>query len=375
MLFSLGTAFEYPGLTEVMYLGEVEDNVDPEQIGRIKVRVKEVFGTAIPTKYLPWAIPFDSANAGSIAAITGLHIPEIGSQIIVFFHKQDIYSPVYTGRAIAKGQLFEDLVTNYPNRYGYKDSNLNQFWVDKSTGEMEVKHHSGTRVYIDDEGSVTIDVVKNQTTTIEEESVVVIKKNNDVTIEENNTILIKGDNALTVEGNMTADVTGNLTSTVGGNAESTVSGNLNATVTGASTIQTDSADVTVTGVSQIQTGSAQITASGNVEMIVGGVARLQAPTVEVTGANNTTLTSTNVTVQSTNVNLNATNVNIGQGGLEPLVLGNQLALWMANVLTPWLGAHVHTGNLGAPTSPPLAPFNPGPGASGGPVYSQTKKVN
>lgn len=59
--------------------------------------------------------------------------------------------------------------------------------------------------------------------------------------------------------------------------------------------------------------------------------------------------------------------------LEPSVLGDKLATWITTELKLWLDTHVHTGNLGAPTSPPLLPFIEGTGAAGGAVYSTVNR--
>ena len=366
MLFNLGNAFERPKPTEVLYIGIVEDNTDPLQMGRIRVRIKEVFGSKIPTDKLPWASPFQSPSAGSAPGLVGIHIPEIDSHVIVAFNKQDIYSPVYTGQPLAKGHLFEDLVENYPHRYGFKDSNLNQFWVDKLTGEIEVKHHSGTRLYIDDEGSVTVDVLKNQTTTIEENATVLVKKNSDITIEENNTLLIKGNNDISVEGDTNLAVSGN--------AISTVNGTCDMTVDGAATVKVGSLDATVDGSSSITTGAADVTVSGSTKLNSSGNVEVTAPSVNVDGGSSVKLTGTNVEINANTVNLKAQFVNIGSGAIEPLVLGNKLAIWITSYLSTWMNTHSHTGNLGSPTSPPIVPFAPGTAALNGPVYSATNKV-
>ena len=51
-------------------------------------------------------------------------------------------------------------------------------------------------------------------------------------------------------------------------------------------------------------------------------------------------------------------VKIGsEGAAQPLVLGTMLSTQLTNLVT-WLATHMHTGNLGAPTSPPVVPPSP-----------------
>lgn len=67
-------------------------------------------------------------------------------------------------------------------------------------------------------------------------------------------------------------------------------------------------------------------------------------------------------------------IDLGDSGLEPSVLGDQLASWIADLET-WLNTHQHIGNLGVPTSPANAvkPYSAGPGAKGGGVYSKKNR--
>lgn len=55
-----------------------------------------------------------------------------------------------------------------------------------------------------------------------------------------------------------------------------------------------------------------------------------------------------------NILFAAPKMDFGESGLEPLVMGNKLSAWIANIVA-WANSHTHTGNLGSPTSPPLAP--------------------
>ncbi len=66
-----------------------------------------------------------------------------------------------------------------------------------------------------------------------------------------------------------------------------------------------------------------------------------------------------LTLEATMVTLDATNVDLGSPATEPLVKGTSLLTWLAS--------HTHVGNLGAPTSPPVAPPTPS-------LIAPTKKV-
>jgi hypothetical protein len=67
--------------------------------------------------------------------------------------------------------------------------------------------------------------------------------------------------------------------------------------------------------------------------------------------------SNEVVITSSGIALVSKAVMIGSDSAsQPLVLGTQLLTALTNLLT-YLTSHTHTGNLGAPTSPPLIPPN------------------
>lgn len=75
--------------------------------------------------------------------------------------------------------------------------------------------------------------------------------------------------------------------------------------------------------------------------------------------NTITLTSNGISVKTsgTEVAVGTTGVKVGGGGAtEPFVLGNQFMSQVSSFLIS-LSTHTHVGNLGAPTSPPVAPMN------------------
>lgn len=76
------------------WVGEVEDNVDPQKIGRVRVRIigwytgagrKEAYTQELPTADLPWAVvllPNDQAGIKNTGSKTEL---QVGAQVIGFF--------------------------------------------------------------------------------------------------------------------------------------------------------------------------------------------------------------------------------------------------------------------------------------------------
>ncbi|MCB0061423.1 MAG: hypothetical protein KDE19_04890 [Caldilineaceae bacterium] len=74
------------------YRGLVVDNADPEQLGRLKVRVPSVLGEEVVSG---WAMP--CTPYGGAADQGFLFIPEIGAGVWVEFEEGDLEFPIWTG--------------------------------------------------------------------------------------------------------------------------------------------------------------------------------------------------------------------------------------------------------------------------------------
>jgi uncharacterized protein involved in type VI secretion and phage assembly len=62
-----------------------------------------------------------------------------------------------------------------------------------------------------------------------------------------------------------------------------------------------------------------------------------------------------LTLDSSGTTIKSSAIKIGSdSAIQPLVLGTMLSTQLTSLML-WLSTHMHTGNLGAPTSPPLVP--------------------
>jgi hypothetical protein len=75
-------------LKNKLFVGIVENNVDPKRIGRIKVRVQGVFND-IDLEHIPWSAPFQKSNG------TDFKIPANGKIVNVIFPQGNLYFPEY----------------------------------------------------------------------------------------------------------------------------------------------------------------------------------------------------------------------------------------------------------------------------------------
>ena len=139
--------------TTMSYLGFVEDNNDPEKLGRVKVRVAPY--ADLKREDLPWASP-KLASCGNTSSAGGLNVPEIGSQVRVTFPSRDFTAPYYSGaelNEVNKTTFFDD---DYPNIYGYKDSIGNFVRVNKARGTVQFQHSSSANLQVAPSGSMKI---------------------------------------------------------------------------------------------------------------------------------------------------------------------------------------------------------------------------
>ena len=139
--------------TDMTYLGTVEDNNDPEKLGRIKVRIAPY--TDFLTEELPWACPI-LGSCGNSSQAGGLNVPEIGSQVRIEFPSKDLTAPYYRGAELNKLNRVTLFDEDYPNSYGYKDSNGNFYRVNKKTGIIDFRHESSSSMQVTADGSLVI---------------------------------------------------------------------------------------------------------------------------------------------------------------------------------------------------------------------------
>lgn len=135
------------------YLGQVEDNLDPEKLGRVKVRISPYIDFA--SEDLPWACPI-LAPCGNSSNTGGINVPELGSQVRVTFPSHDLTAPYYSGaelNKVNKTTFFDD---DYPNTYGYKDSIGNFYRINKARKTVHFQHSSSSNIKVAPDGSVQV---------------------------------------------------------------------------------------------------------------------------------------------------------------------------------------------------------------------------
>lgn len=215
-----------PQIGETYYFAKVVNNEDPEKAGRIRVRVSELHGDSsqIPDDKLPWAMILRPIDFGSGDDISSFIVPTVGSTVVVIFSKGDIYSPICIGSPLHQKSKLSFQETNYPNRYGFKDPNGNNWYIDMKDNTLNILY----------QGDVTT------------------------------LIKAKGDK----QGNVSISIDGDVNLSVGGDCISNISGQLNATVNGNISF-TSSGEVSMTSPSKITLEAPLITLEGTAQSLGG----------------------------------------------------------------------------------------------------------
>lgn len=149
-------------LLDAPQVGRVVDNKDPRMLQRIKVYVRGIYEDPDPSK-LPWCFPKNDSGLGGKPDSSNFQVPEIGSEVQVFWPNRDFYHPFYSGRRLneltAPKAPFDE---SYPNSYGTIDSTLQWWKVNKEQKYTEYfSKELGKLIRFDGEGNLVINIPKS----------------------------------------------------------------------------------------------------------------------------------------------------------------------------------------------------------------------
>lgn len=141
--------------SNTFYPGIVEDNNDPDKLGRCRIRVVSKFGTEIPTNHLPWAIA-DQTHTGSLSG--SFVVPPNGAIVNVYFKDDILYAPHYTTKVMSKKNLPESRLEDYPDTVVFWESDFGGYLAyNRKRGRIEFRHDSGVMIVFDFDGNIYVD--------------------------------------------------------------------------------------------------------------------------------------------------------------------------------------------------------------------------
>ena len=157
-----------PGLVQhsdkfnCIYRGTVMDNIDPNKTGRIKIKVYPMF-SKVETINIPWAIPAMALTVGAGIGYGNFSVPDIDTNVWVFFEQGDIYQPVYFAEAqdAIKG-IPTDTIDDYPETSVFETKTGIQIKINRKAGNEDIKisHPSGASFEILPDGNIILTTVK-----------------------------------------------------------------------------------------------------------------------------------------------------------------------------------------------------------------------
>ena len=309
------------------YGGVVENNQDPLKLGRLKVRVPQVYGCAGGTGYigtndLPWALPV-GLPAGSNKFSGGFsHLPEVGDKVWVRFLDGEQEKPIWEWgmQAVQDQEVFG--LHSYKSDPGQPVGKPDRAaWtkyshaIELNEGAVIATTSQGYNLMLTDasapgslDGSVKLSTAKGQFIKLDDLDLTGL-----VSILQDLTFLVGGDWKADAE-----DYTFNA-------------------LTGDFNVAVDIGKFTVTATSDI---------------LLNTASNFQVDALEALAL--TAQTEMNLTTIGP-MNLDFSRLILGTGSTQPFVLGTQFVAWISS-LFQWLSLHTHTsGESGSPTSPPNIP--------------------
>lgn len=143
------------------YVGKIENNKDPDKLGRCKIRVFGIYGDDIPTNDIPWANPDFSFIGSTLGSFV---VPPEDAIVRVYFEQDDIYRPMYTTKVVDRNNLSSEREEDYPNTLVLMETDLGDYFkINTSTGETTYRHASGLIISIDKNGNMKIDNTRTST--------------------------------------------------------------------------------------------------------------------------------------------------------------------------------------------------------------------
>ena len=171
------------------YRGFVADNADPEQRGRLRLKVPSVLGDSVTGWALP-CLPFGGLKDQGLFLV-----PEVDAQVWVEFEEGEVSQPLWTGTFWqAQGDPPAEAALDEPTTRLLKTPSGHLVQFDDADGEerLFVQHPAGTELEIDSAGTVALTDAGGNTVTLDAEAgelVIEDANGNTLTLDANGTVI------------------------------------------------------------------------------------------------------------------------------------------------------------------------------------------
>jgi hypothetical protein len=128
------------------YVGVCVDNADPLQLGRLKVKVPELYGE-IPDAHLPWCNPSIPFGGGSGYGFFFIPIP--GSKVRIILWRNHPWFPVWQGVHWFEGETPDEAKLTPPTNYVLKTPKQHLMDFNDTKAYMRFKDFRGNYIILD----------------------------------------------------------------------------------------------------------------------------------------------------------------------------------------------------------------------------------
>lgn len=304
MLLPVSDLIKPASLLRHRHLGIVVVNVDPDNLGRIKVKIPHVLETQDLTR-LPWIYPWRGASQGASPGNGTSVVPELNTQVYVTFPEGNPYSAFYEAAPITHDAVTPVTTDNpvseagsgelpSPNTDPSNSTNMithawqttrgNPNWlrIDKAQGKVELfmsepglffSFDRGGNVQLKTPGNVDFDIGGKFTVKTGGDMIV---QNGGVYAHEASkdlTLKTAADLMLDIAGDSVEKVSGDRLATIGGDDGSAITGSRSEAVTGneSLTVMGGRDETIMSSDSATVLGSRSATVTGNDSTTVTGV--------------------------------------------------------------------------------------------------------
>lgn len=125
------------------YRGQVTDNSDPDNLGRVKAKVPRLLGD----EETGWALPaFIYGGAGEQGLFA---VPDVGAGVWIEFEGGDLSYPIWSGTWYTSGAIPESAK---PGQKVLKTKSGHKIVLDDDGGSLEITDSNGNSIKMDSEG-------------------------------------------------------------------------------------------------------------------------------------------------------------------------------------------------------------------------------
>ena len=142
-------------LTNPFFVARVEDNNDPTENYRVKVRIPQIHDEKITTANLPWAARLTSPFLGAGGSALDHCIPEVGSEVLVIAVGNNLNSLIYLG-ILCRKEPITPSGEAYGGSYGIYMAGGQFIGVDKITQTLQMIYQGHINVDKILDGKITI---------------------------------------------------------------------------------------------------------------------------------------------------------------------------------------------------------------------------